>query len=93
MKRDLPARYKIKRTEKFIQNTSNLKSSYPRVTDLINAIDWTLQRSPHRFTNTVTNYYLWVTSELASEDFPEVKILYMIDEVEKEVTLIDIEEN
>ena len=92
MKQELPARYTIRRTEDFIKKSHELGKRFSRVKELIKAIDWALERRPHYFTNISSDYYLWVTTELSNDDFPEVKILYKIVEDDFEVVLLDIEE-
>lgn len=93
MKHELQPRYQIKRTEQFIKETQQLNKNYPRVLDLFKAVDWNLQRGPHEYSNLITNYYLWTTDELSSEEFPVLKIFYMIDDENDTVTLIDVEES
>lgn len=60
--------------------------------ELIQAIDWSLSRKPHFFTHIAADYYLWVTEELESDDFPVVKILYRVLAEEQVVVLLSIDE-
>jgi hypothetical protein len=93
MKRELPQKYVIHRTEKFIEQSHALEQKYSRIPELIKAIDWALERRPHYFNHISSNYYFWVTEDLTEYGFPEVRIMYMIKEEDYIVLLIDIEEN
>lgn len=84
--------YQIQRTEVFIKRFNSLLKIYPRVGELLEAIDWALCRKPHSFSQISGNYYLWVTDELSSEEIPAVKIVYIIQEEENIVVLLEIEE-
>jgi hypothetical protein len=85
--------YRIQRTEIVIKKTHELSLRYPRIPEFIKAIDWALSRRPHHFTHISSDYYLWVTAELSSDEFPDVKILYKIDEESNIVIILDIDEN
>ena len=92
MKPEHKPQYTINRTEEFIRKSQEIKKSYKRVTDLINAIDWALERKPHIFTQVSGEFYLLKTSELSNPDFPLLKILYRVIQEKNIVVLIDIEE-
>ena len=92
MKREHKPQYTIKRTEEFIRKSQEIRTIYKRFTEMINAIDWALQRRPHFFTNVSGEFYLLKTKELSNPDFPKLKILYRIVESESLVVLMDIED-
>jgi hypothetical protein len=85
--------YSIHRTENFISKTKQLSKVYPRLSEFLNAIDWALMRRPHHFNNIIADFYLWVTAELESDEFPNVKIIYRIDEDNSKVILMEMEES
>jgi len=85
--------YQIRKTEKYIAESQKLHKSFNRVTDLLKAIDWALERKPHSFTLVSGDYYMLVTGQLSNEEFPEVRVLYLINEDELFVMLINISES
>jgi hypothetical protein len=92
MKPEHKPQYSIVRTEEFIAQTQELKKRYQRMPDLIRAIDWALERKPHWFSPASGKYYLWKTEELSNHAFPEVKVLYKIDEENMKVILMSIDD-
>lgn len=84
--------FTIVREKDFDQKVKKISKTRKRMAEFDMAVDWALSRKPHYFTNILGNYYLWVTEELISNDFPHVRILYSINESERIVNLIDIEE-
>jgi hypothetical protein len=62
------------------------------VTDLIQAIDWALMRKPHYFTQVSGDFYLLKTDQLDNPDFPQIKVLYKINEADNTVILLDIDD-
>jgi len=93
MKPEHKPEYTINRTEGFIKKNQELRAVYSRMAELISAIDWALERKPHTFTQIINDYYLLKTGQLSNPDFPQLKILYYINENEKIVVLIDIEDD
>lgn len=87
-----PPRYKIHKTEKFIQNSQALRARYSRVTELLQSVDWHLMRMPHRFTQLAGGYYLLRSGQLENPAFPRVNILYMINYEDESVTILEIED-
>jgi hypothetical protein len=59
--------------------------------ELDHAIDWALSRSPKRFYNFTSDYYLWKLEQM-TEGVPAVVIIYKYDETEDVVHLLDISE-
>ena len=86
-------KYTINRTESFIRQSQQIRKRHERFGELLNAIDWALQRKPHFFSNVSGNYYLLKTKELANPDFPKLKVLYHIVEEDWIVVLINIEDD
>ena len=84
--------YEVIKTEEYIQQFNEIYKRLPRTKELSDAITWALQRYPHSFDNLVPNFYHWITEELASEEYPVVKLLFRIDEEEKRVILLSVEE-
>jgi len=84
--------FSIQRTEEFIQKCNELSKVYGRMVDLINAIDWALERMPHLYTQITTDYYLLKTGQLSNPNFPKLKIMYKIIASENKVILIDIDD-
>jgi hypothetical protein len=85
-------KYQIKRTEQFIRKCQDLKKSYSRVQELIQSIDWHLSRKPHYFSNISGDYYVLKTGLLSNPQFPQLSVLYLINEEEDSIMLIDINE-
>jgi hypothetical protein len=91
--RDLPASYKVERSEEFIRQFSELRKIYLRTNDLINSVDWALSRRPHHFTKVAGDYYLWVTENIDNPEIPKIKIVYRIIDDDNKVILLAIEED
>ena len=87
-----PPQYKVIRTEDFVQKTQLLRKTYSRIPELIDAADWMLMRKPHTFMVVADQFYLWRTDKLTNPEFPMINILYKIDETEKTVTMIAIDD-
>jgi hypothetical protein len=85
--------FTIIKTEEFIQKCDGLSKVYGRITDLINAACWNLERKRHLYLQISTEYYLWRSSVLANPAFPQVKVMYRIIEAENKVILIDIDDD
>lgn len=84
--------YQITRTEKYIQKNHELTKTFPRLKELNKAVEWALSRKPHHFTPVTDEYYVLVTQQLENPEFPEVRILYLINQEEQRITLLDIDE-
>lgn len=82
--------YAIVREHQFDESHTAIAGSYERMDEMDSAIDWALARNPQYFTNIIDDYYLWKSDKI--DGFPACRIVYHVDEVEKRVTLIDIEE-
>jgi len=91
MKHHHKPQYLINKTEKFIRKSQELKGRYNRVFELLQSIDWHLERKPHHFNNVAGDYYLLKTGQLSNPEFPQVNVVYMINEEHSTVILLDIE--
>ena len=92
--------YTIIRLESFIQKSVRLTESYPTLIEFNKFVNWHVQRSPQTFNREVPSDYFFsisskdlYTPDLLLEarrvtDFPNVKVIYHINEDKKEVTLI-----
>lgn len=92
MKHKHKPQYTINRTEAFIRQSQEIRKDYERFQQLLDAVDWALQRKPHSFSNVSGNFYLLKTKELPNPEFTQFKVLYNILEEEKIVVLINIDE-
>jgi hypothetical protein len=93
MKAEHKPQYTIIRTEEFIQKAHELGKVYNRFTDLIKAIDWALERTPHMFVKLTNDFYLLKTAQLSNPNFPKLNILYRIVQAANNVILIDIDDD
>ena len=98
--------YNIIRLESFIQKSFRLTQTYPTLIEFNKFVNWHVQKSPQTFNREVPSDYFFsisskdlYTPDLLLEarrvtDFPNVKVIYHINEDKKEVTLIcmDMEE-
>ena len=84
--------YEVTKTEEYIQQFDEIYKRFPRSIELNNAIVWALERYPHSFENLAHDFYHWITAELASEEYPIVKILFRILSEENKVILLSVEE-
>ncbi len=85
--------FTVIREKEFDSQLEEICTRYQRMSELDHAIDWALSRKPHSFRHISGDYYLWVTEKLISDDFPKVKILYKVDDVNRTVVLISIEDS
>lgn len=86
------AAYTIIQTQEYIEQFNEIIKRFPKAAALNDAIIYALQRYPRGFDNLVQNFYHWVTDELASSDFPVVKIIFRVFDQKSEVVILSIEE-
>lgn len=68
-----------------------LIKDFARLAEFESALDWALARKPHSFTQVFGDTYILVTEDLGEFNIPSLRILYLIDEAERKVILIDID--
>jgi len=92
--------FTIIRTEEFIRASSSLIEAYPTLIEFNKFLNWHLQKDPYRFERDTGDYYTLSSSDLQTPDlllaakrvtlFPNVKVLYRIDQEQRSVTLMSI---
>ncbi len=90
----------INRTEDYIVASGSLTETYPTIIDFNKFLNWHLQKNPHYFKHESGDYYSLSSSDLQTPNlllaakrvthFPNVKVLYHIDDEQKSVTLMSI---
>ncbi len=81
----------IVREKSFDNKVQQYCHSFERMHDFDLAIDEALSRKPKEFHHLYDHHYLWVTEKII-KGLPEFKIYYQIDEENRKVLLIEIEE-
>jgi hypothetical protein len=84
--------YQVLKTEEYIQQFNEIYTRFPKSIELDNAIIWALERYPRGFENLSQTFYHWITDELASPDYPVVKIVFRLNENQSKVVLLSIEQ-
>lgn len=92
--------FTIIRTEDFIQASGSLIETYPTLIEFNKFLNWHLQKNPYIFNQESGDYYSLSSSDLHTPDlllaakkvtyFPNVKVLYHIDDEQKSVILLSI---
>lgn len=85
--------FTVRRTEEFVQKCNELSKAYGRLTELINAVDWSLQTRPHYYDHLAGEFYLLKSGALSNPAFPKLKILYKILEAESTVVMLEIDDD
>ena len=83
-------RYQVEKTEKVIVRIQELKKHYSRIDEFMKSVEWHLMRHPHRFSTAAEDYFLLKTGQLENEDFPTLKILYLVNLEDWRVIIIAI---
>ena len=83
-------RYQVEKTENVIVRIQELKKIYSRVDEFVKSVEWHLMRHPHRFSTAAGDYFLLKTGQLENQDFPALRILYLINSEDWKVTIISI---
>lgn len=81
--------YSIQRELEFDKDCEAFAHNYERLAELDEAIDWVLMRNPTRFVQ-YDGYYIWRSEKVTN--FPAFFIIYQVDEVNRIVNLVGIEE-
>jgi hypothetical protein len=83
--------FSIIREKSFQEKFELLVGDHQRLLEVESAIDWALARRPHSFTQIFTDTYLLVTEDLGEFGIPPLRILYMVDNTERKVLLVDVD--
>lgn len=92
MARERKPSYTVSTTAEFNVRFQELSKRYVRMPQLLDAILWTLERIPHKFTQFMNDLYVLPTGKLDNPEFPEVRVLYRVIESESRVIIMDIDD-
>jgi hypothetical protein len=86
--------YTIRREHLFEREFSEIAKNYSRIADLESAIDWFLGRSyrNEKYVSRISDsFYIWKMSKVHN-DFPQLVILYKVDDMSGMVYLMSVKE-
>jgi len=86
--------YDVTQIEDFAKQIAALKTKYERIDELYQAIVWYLEKNPtsDEFERLDGNDFLWRTGRLIDDLFPQLLILFRVNEQKNEVILLALRE-